>query len=153
MNISIYKISFFQSTFDLNEEYDRLSDIDKERISEIDAEGFFDFEEGGRYISYIITSPIQIKKYLSILVDNLISFEYDDISEDVLKFKIDLIQSLNGKVSQTDSIKFSFFQDDVERWIIQNLDIDMILDRISEVGMDSLTTTEKYFLENYKQKI
>ena len=37
----------------------------------------------------------------------------------------------------------SFFVDDLNDWIYNNLDIDTILDRINLVGIDSLTKIEK----------
>jgi hypothetical protein len=49
------------------------------------------------------------------------------------------------------SIKWSFFIDDLNEWIINNLDIDIVLDRISEVGIDSLTEIEKEFLKTYNK--
>jgi hypothetical protein len=52
-------------------------------------------------------------------------------------------------LSTTNSIKYSFFIDDVNEWVYNNLEIDMILDRISEVGMNSLSQIEKDFLKNY----
>ena len=40
--------------------------------------------------------------------------------------------------------------DDLDEWIYDNLDIDIVLDRISDVGMESLKKVEKEFLKNYK---
>jgi hypothetical protein len=152
MNKSIYKMSFELSSFDLNEEYERLSDYEKERISELDAESFFDYEEDDKYICFIITTPIEMKKYLSILGNNLIWCNCVDISKDVLKFEIDLEKELKS-TPIINSIKFSFFIDDVKDWILENLDIDMVLDRISQIGINSLTKTEKEFLDKYQQTL
>ncbi len=152
MNKSIYKISFELSSFDLNEEYERLSDYEKERISELDAESFFDYEEDDKYICFIITTPIEMKKYLSILSNNLIWCNCVDISKDVLKFEMDLEDYLIN-LSTESSIKLSFFIDDIKDWILENLDIDMVLDRISQIGINSLTKTEKEFLDKYQQTL
>jgi len=152
MNKSIYKISFELSSFDLNEEYERLSDYEKERISELDAESFFDYEEDDKYICFIITTPIEMKKYLSILSNNLIWCNCVDISKDVLKFEMDLEDYLIN-LSTESSIKLSFFIDDVKDWILENLEIDMVLDRISKIGINSLTKTEKEFLDKYQQTL
>ncbi len=152
MNKSIYKISFELSSFDLNEEYERLSDYEKERISELDAESFFDYEEDDKYICFIITTPIEMKKYLSILSNNLIWCNCVDISKDVLKFEMDLEDYLIN-LSTESSIKLSFFIDDIKDWILENLDIDMVLDRISQIGINSLTKTEKEFLDTYQQTL
>jgi very-short-patch-repair endonuclease len=40
---SIYQIKFFKSSLKLEDDYDQLSDIDKEKISDINSEAFFDF--------------------------------------------------------------------------------------------------------------
>ena len=42
--------------------------------------------------------------------------------------------------------------DDLESWIYDNLEIDIVLDRITEVGMDSLKDVEKNFLKNYNNE-
>mgnify|MGYP000627723900 CR=1 FL=1 len=60
-----------------------------------------------------------------------------------------LEEELKDQISTINSIKYSFFIDDVDDWIFENLDIDMVLDRISEVGMESLTRIEKYYLNNF----
>jgi hypothetical protein len=153
MNKSIYKLSFSLSSFQLNDEYEKLSDYEKERISELDADSFFDYEENDKYICFIITTPEEMKKYISILSNNLIWVEPVDISLDVLSFKIDLIDDLGSKISPLSSIKFSFFIDDVEDWILDNLEIDMVLDRISDVGIKNLKQVEKDFLNNFNQNL
>lgn len=153
MNKSIYKISFFQNANQLNDEYEKLSEHEKERISELDADGFFDFEENGNYVCFVIATAVEVKKYLSILSGNLILFEYSDLSKDILSFKIDISDSLKHQISPINSIKFSFFIDDVEEWIFKNLEIDMVLDRISEIGIDNLSHIEKEFLSKYHQSL
>ncbi len=153
MKKSIYKISFFQSSNELNDEYEKLSEHEKERISELDADGFFDFEEKGKYNCFVIATPIEVERYLSILSNNLISFTYEDLSKDILNFKTDLANELKYHISTINSIKFSFFLDDIEIWILENLEIDMVLDRISDVGMENLSKIEKDFLNKYHQSL
>ena len=144
----VYKIKFTKSPFDLNEDYDRLSDIDKEKIADMNADSFFDYEEDGVYTFFTIAEPIEVKRYLGVLSENLIRFESTDLSKDVLKGKFDINSEVGSKVDTIDSMKFSFFVDDLDEWIYNNLDIDTILDRISQVGLDSLTKIEKEFLNN-----
>lgn len=144
----IYKIKFTKSSFDLNEDYDRLSDIDKEKIADMNADSFFDYEEDGVYTFFTIAEPIEVKRYLGVLSENLIIFEATDLSKDVLKVKFDINSEVGPKIDSTDSMKFSFFVEDLDEWIYNNLDIDTILDRISQVGLDSLTKIEKEFLNN-----
>jgi hypothetical protein len=39
--------------------------------------------------------------------------------------------------------------DDLKDWIYKNLDIDGVLDRITEVGLNNLSSIEKEFLKNF----
>lgn len=149
MRTCVYKIQFDKNSFDLNDDYDRLSEVEKERISDLDAESFFDYEKDGKYTCFVITSPVEMKKYISILTNNLIICDCQDISQDILKFRIDLEEELKEQISTINSIKYSFFIDDINDWITINLDMDMVLDRISEVGIESLTKIEKDFLNNF----
>ena len=114
----------------------------------MEADSFFDYEEDGVYTFFTIAEPMEVKRYLGVLSENLVKFELTDLSKDVLKGKIDLNLEVGSKIDPLDSIKFSFFIDDLDEWIYNNLDIDTILDRISQVGLDSLTKIEKEFLNN-----
>lgn len=150
MTTCVYKIRYDQSSFQLNEEYDRLSDYEKEKIADLDAESFFDYQDyKDKYVCYIISTPAEIKKYSSILLNNLIQHEIIDLTQDILKFKINLEEELKPLLSTINSIKYSFFIDDLNDWILQNLDIDTVLDRILEVGMKNLSSVEEEFLKNY----
>lgn len=148
----IYKVIFNKSSFDLVDDYERLSDIDKEKISDLNVEAFFDFDEDNIYSFFIIVNSIEFKSYINILADNLISFSFSDISDDVIKGKIDIEKTISKYSSPMSTIKLSFFIDDLNDWIYNNLDIDMVLDRISEVGIKSLRKVEKKFLDNYSNK-
>lgn len=151
MTTCVYKIRYDQSSFQLNEEYDRLSDHEKEKIADLDAESFFDYQDySDKYVCYIISTPVEIKKYSSILLNNLIQHEIVDLSEDILKFRINIEQELKPLLSTINSIKYNFFVDDLNDWILENIDIDNVLDRISEVGMTNLSEVEKEFLKNYQ---
>lgn len=147
---NIYKFKFSKSSFELSDDYDRLSDIDKERIADMDVHSYVDFEENDEYSFFIITESTEIEKYIEILLDNLISFEYKDITTDVLKSKYDIEDKISSIVDPLASGKYSLFMDDLDEWIYDNLDIDIVLDRISDVGMESLKKVEKEFLKNYK---
>lgn len=152
MNIKVFKLKFQNSLFNLNDDYDRLSDHEKERISDLDCESFFDYEDfNDNYVCYIITSPNEMSKYSSILTKNLIIHEVIDLSNEILKFKIDLEQELKPLLSTINSIKYNFFIDDLNDWILQNLEIDTVLDRISEFGsVKKLSNIEKEFLKNFQ---
>jgi len=149
MKSGVYKIVFTKSAFELNDDYEYLSDMDKERIYDLDADSFFDYEDGC-YNCFVITTPIEIEKYKDILKSNFIENECIDVSNDILRFKIDLAKELKDNISGLNSVKWGFFMDDLNDWILDNLDIDIVLDRISEVGINSLSGIEKDFLKNYK---
>ena len=65
MNTHIYKIEFDRNSYNLNEDYERLSEYEKEKISDLDAESFFDFEKDDNYGCFVITTPIEIKKFMT----------------------------------------------------------------------------------------
>jgi len=144
----VYKIKFSKNSVGLTEDYDRLSDIDKEKLAEMESNSYFEYEEDGVYTFFAIAEPIEVKRYLGILSENLVKFKLTDLSEDILKGKFNMDLEVGDKIEPTDSIKYSFFIDDLDDWIYNNLDIDTILDRISLVGLDSLTKIEKEFLNN-----
>ena len=147
----VYKLNFKKSSYDLNEDYERLSDHEKERISELDADPYFDYDDDDEcYICYVITTQQEIDRYLKILTNNLIYNVCYDLSEDVLGGNINLAKDLKSMVTATTAIKYSFFVDDIDDWILQNLDIDIVLDRISEVGIDKLSNIENKFLKNFQ---
>lgn len=146
MSLHVYKLKFSKSSYELNDDYERLSDIEKEKISNMEADSFFDIDEDDKYTFYIIVNPIELKAYLSVLNENLIHYDINDISDDILKGKLEIdIKNINP----LNSLKYSFFMDDLDDWIYENLDIDTVLDRISSVGIKSLRKIEKEFLNNY----
>lgn len=145
----VYKIKFGKSSYELVDDYDRLSDYEKERISELDAESFFDCDDNGNYICYVITSPLEIRSYLQILETNLIGATCDDLSTTILKSKINIETELKPKLNSENLIKYDFFIEDLNDWIYENLDMDTVLDKISSSGMSSLSDVEKLFLQNY----
>ena len=147
--LCVYKFNFSKSPFELNDDYDRLSDIDKEKIAEMDADSFIDYEENGNYAFFIIAEPTEVKKYTDVLDENLVWYNFSDLSEEILKGTFLVEDYISEVTISFNSMKYTFFIDDLNDWIYNNLDIDTILDRISSGGIDSLRKVEKQFLENY----
>lgn len=145
----VYKVRYSKSSLELNEDYDNLSDFEKEQISELDAEGFFDYEDNSIYCCYVISTPVEVVKYSKILTNNLIQHEYLDLSQEILNNKIDIESDLEDKLDEKNLFKYDFFLDDLEHWIYNNLEIDIVLDRITDVGINSLRQVEKDFLKHY----
>ena len=148
---SIFKIKFSKNSDCLNDDYDRLAEYEKDKISSISVESFFDYDDDDdRYNFILITTHIEIKKYITILENNLIWFDLENLSHSILKGEIDLEYLLKDKYLQTSLIKFNTFIESINYWILDNTDIDTVLDRISQVGMNNLKEVEKDYLKNYK---
>jgi len=149
--LKVFKINFYKSTAELEDLYDYFSELDKEKLNELDTESYFDYDDlSGNYTLLIIASHIEVDKYIKIIRDNTLKVDYLDISDDILKSKYDLEYDLTLLINEENEIKFDFFIHDLNNWILENLDIDYVLDRISEVGINNLSKIEKEFLENYK---
>ncbi len=142
----VYKFKFIKPPDELNYDYERFSDIDKQKLASINMNSFIDYEEDNQYAFFIIAESIEIDKYIQLLNNNLIKFEYKDISNDILKGEIDI----ECKLEYNEEFDYCFFIKCLNEWIYQNLDIDIVLDKISSVGMKYLTKIEKKFLKNYK---
>lgn len=152
MNIHVYRIDFDKSSFELNEDYELLSESEQEKISLLETESFFDYEDdNNNYICYLICNAIEIKKYSDILNNNLISHNVSNLTDDILKFRLNLEEELRPLLNTINSIKYSFFIDDLNDWIVEHLEIDSVLDRITELGdIDKLSNVEKEFLKNFQ---
>ena len=147
----IFKIKFGKNSDCLNDDYERLAEYERDKISSIEVESFFDYDdEDDKYNFILITTHIEIEKYISILKNNLIKFELKNLSQGVLKNEVDLEYLLKDKYLPTSKIKFNIFIEGINYWILENTDIDIILDRISQVGMSKLKEVEKEYLKNYK---
>jgi hypothetical protein len=128
----VYKIKFNKSSFELSDDYERLSDYEKDIISELNTESFFDYEdELDNYVCFVITTPTELDRYLKILRNNLIEHESSDLSKPVLKSEINL-ELLEDKLDSNNYFKYDFFINDLESWIYDNLEIviDAVLTRV-----------------------
>lgn len=147
-NCGVFKIIFDHSTIELNEIYNKLIKLDKDIINSLTTESYFDYENNNKYSCIVITTYIELKKYLNILSKNEIKYNFIDLSEKILNSNYDIFEGLNKEINTLNLIKWSFFIEDLDRWIYENLEIDTILDRISKVGMKNLSKIEKKFLKN-----
>lgn len=151
MNYFLFKISFGQTCDGLNYIYENLSDHEKEKISQLDVVTSFDCEGvDNKYICYLLTTKHEINSYKDILDNNLIPYICDDISQSVINNKIDLEKDLFGYLNSLNYSSYETFIEEITEWIYQNLDIDSILDRINESGVESLRPIDKYFLSHTK---
>ena len=151
MYLNVYKITFNKTSQELEDLYDDLSIIDQEKLLELSTESYFDYDGiEGNYTVFFISSPIDIEKYIEVLESNYIKTKCLNITNDLLNLKYNLEIDLKHLVDKDNELKFEFFIDDLNDWLLENLDIDVILDKISEVGIENIGKIEKKFLENYK---
>jgi hypothetical protein len=94
-------------------------------------------------------NPLDAKRYTKILENNLINHIIIDISKDLLN-GMDFEKELKKYVNGLNRFRWNNFNKKITEWILSNLDIDIVLDRISNVGIEGLNKTEKKFLDNYK---
>jgi hypothetical protein len=143
-------MNFNYSLFDLNGEWARLSNDDKDTLVSLSAESFFDYELENKYICYVLAETSELNKYVDILGKYNINFKYKDISDIVLSSELDLESDLIQRVNVDNSIKYDFFIEDVNNWIIDNLNMDIVRDKISLRGINGLNELEKQFLKKYE---
>lgn len=147
MNYFLYKIQFDESSEELSSVYERLSEHEKEKISQMDVMSSFDCEnQDKKYICYLLTTKTEIISYKNILNNNLISYICEDISQSVIDNQINLEKDLIEYLNSINYLSYELFIEEISDWIYDNLDTDSILDRINKFGIDSLRPIDKYFL-------
>ena len=113
-------------------------------------DSFFDFNDKERYTLYLIFSPLDIEKYSKILDNNFIEHTLEDVSDRVLENKLCVESSLKSFVNALNRFRWNTYKIKLDQWIYDNLDIDLVLDRIGQCGMDNLRPVEKKFLRNFQ---
>ena len=148
MNMILSVLEFYRSSEDIAQDYEYLSDNDKEKVANINAVSSFDFEdEFQNYVCYFLISPSEIEKYKNVLDSNLISYICTDISKNVINNNINLEKKLVKYTNHYNNELYLEFIEKTNDWIKQNIDLDIILDMINEKGINSLRTIDKEFLE------
>ena len=152
MKEKVYKVVFDKNSYELNIDYDKFTESEKEIISNILPNNYFEWNsKEDNYTIIMILNDHNITKYISILKRNNIKFKLINLSNDILENGIDLSKELVPHINIINSAKWSKFKSKIIQWNLEHLDIDIILDRINKVGsIDKLTQIEKQFLDNYK---
>lgn len=145
----IFKIKFNVSDEDLEEIFLYFSDDDLDEIEELEAESFFDYHEDGKYVCFLITPASAMRTYVEVMHRNQVNIKVKDFSDKISESKIDLEEELRGEITADNCQDFEFFMTCVNEWILNQLDMDSVLDRISSVGIENLSKIEKHFLETY----
>lgn len=152
MNKKVLIFEFHRSSEDVAGDYELLSDIDKERIADLEPEATFDYEdEFGNYNCCLIISEIELESYKKLLDENNIPYLCKDITKNVIKNDVNLSKKLIKYTTNINENLYYDFIKKVDKWISQNLELDIILDMISEKGINSLRKIDKEYLENYEK--
>src|SRR5690625_1340297 len=140
-HIRIKKILDIKLEDKLSNEFGRLlvsvipkSDADYAIVTVVDQSGYFFVSENA------------IAQILNFLMENKVLLSYKEITTDVL------LGSLH-----TEDFKKTFIEDDeftyaLEKSILDKLTVDMVLDKISEKGIDSLREIDYQVLEAHSSK-
>ena len=146
----VYNIVFNKSSYERDKDYERFSEQEKVTISSMNPDSFFDFNDKEHYTLYLIFSPLDIEKYSKILDNNFIEHKLEDVSEKVLENKLCVESSLKPFVNALNRFRWNTYKAKLDQWIYDNLDMDLVLDRIGQCGMDGLRPVEKKFLRNFQ---
>ena len=144
----LISIEFNRSLEDITYDYDRISDNDKEKMSSISIITSFDYEdEYNNYVSLLLILPNEKEKYKKILDDNIIPYICTDITQNVIRNKINLSKKLLKFTNNYNEVEYFNFINKINEWISSKLDIDIVLDIINEYGINSLRDIDKEFLK------
>lgn len=128
--MNVYKISSNLTESENDKIYNNLSRENKKKISDLN-EGVLNndiFDEFGHMTSYMICDKEVIDFIVDIFCENEVKYKVEDITK----------LFLYGQVKIEDN--------DFQNFLKENLDIDTILDKINEVGINSLTDLDKEIL-------
>lgn len=161
----IYRVTFFEDLVSLDIKFDDFSDDDLDIIDELDAIGYYDFiNDLGNYNNYLIASESDMKSYIRIIEKNGIKIKVDDFTNKILKMEYSIKDNIPPFRSDDDidyifdedeyldygrEELWEFFEIELENFILNNLNINAVLDRINDVGINNLTSVEKKYLDNY----
>jgi hypothetical protein len=141
--LSVYKISFKKTSAS----YAAISDLDQDRIANLYIESSFNYEKDDLFYCYVLTTEIEIRKYKKILTSNGITHTFGNVSDKIIKNEYD-ISFIKDYLDDENFFIYEIFLEDLEKWIYNRLDIDIILDIISTKGIDSLRAVDKQFLKD-----
>jgi len=128
--MNIYKISTNLTESESDKIYNNLSREDKKKISDLN-EGVLNsdiFDEFGHMTSYMICNKEVVDFIVNVFHENKVKYKVEDITK----------LFLYGQVKIEDK--------DFQNFLKENLDIDTILDKINEIGINSLTDLDKEIL-------
>jgi hypothetical protein len=146
-DLNVYLVKFKDY---LNEKEGAYIDAEKlETIYLINFHLCLDYIEGDDYSLFIISDEHGIDNFKIFLDDNKIPYICNDVSNKILIGKLDIKQTIYDNLDEFNCEISDLFLEEIDNWIYQNINIDIILDKISEKGIQSLTDVEKKYLDNF----
>ena len=95
----------------------------------------YDVENNGMMTSYVVVNRYVLTRIIIFLRQKDIDFDYEDISNDVL--------------TGVTKFKDTPIEKEIIQFIVDNITVDNVLDKINQFGIDSLTETDKKCLESH----
>lgn len=111
-----------------------LSPADQEFASQVDIKSY-DVIEDGRFCMYAFSDDVNITKAMHLFRKNGVPFKLKDISENALM----------GEINVNDVE----FKGQLNHWLMENLSVDDVLDKINKHGIESLTDIDRFVLNKY----
>ena len=148
--LNLYQITFNATSYEMEDLYDTLDEDVKEEIHNLEILASFDFEEYDNYKCFLLSKKKEIKKYLNILKSKNISYICKDISKDVINNIFNIEEYIKQRMDLLEHINFYIFNQEINIWIYDNLNMNDILDRISKDGIDSLRDLDIKYLNEYQ---
>lgn len=150
----IIKVVFNCDLFWSEAEYEKLSELEKTKIINVEAISTFDFiDDENNYVCYMIISPIEMSKYEGILLNLDIKYYSFDLCDGILHGEIDLKPIFERYLHPMNLEVYEDFFNNLEEWIMKNQSVDNVLDMINRKGLDSLRKIDKDFLDNYSASL
>jgi hypothetical protein len=149
MKKRVYKIDYARDISQVTWDYQSLSDTDRIQITNFTFECSMDFvDKYQNYNMIIVTEPNEIDKLTKILTSNYIIHFSKDITEEILTNKLSIKQAVYEKGVENLDL-YEKFKEKLNKWILDNLELDIVLDLINEKGIEKLREVDRKFLENY----
>jgi len=149
MKKRVYKIDYARDISQVTWDYQSLSDTDRIQITNFTFECSMDFvDKYQNYNMIIVTEPNEIDKLTKILTSNYIIHFSKDITEEILTNKLSIKQVVYEKGVENLDL-YEKFKEKLNKWILDNLELDIVLDLINEKGIEKLREVDRKFLENY----
>ena len=148
----VYHINFSRTIDNVVWEYSTMTDAERVNLTKLQFESSIDYEDKfGFYNMIVISASGEMYKYEKILQNNMIFHHCRDISNLILKNQYDF-EKIKERVNPSLIKIYNTFIKKLDKWILENTDLDTVLDLINERGIENLREPDKIFLENYAKK-